>query len=473
MSLKKNIVSNFFLTSSSLLFPLITFPYITHVLSNDSIGRVFFVDAFTQYFVIISALGIPFYGIREISKIRDDPDKRSVLVAELISIQFILALFSSLAFLVLYYFVPQLKGNLDLIILGCICIVSNAFLIEWFYQGVENFSFITVRSLALKVVGVICILFFVRSASSRLIYYSITVGLVILNSVVNIVNYYKNYHSTTGLTINFRRHIKPLLLLFSINIAVSVYTVLDTIILGLFTNPLSVSYYSVPLRLVKMYWTVVLGVGLVMVPRISGFVVTKDLSAISQLLRKSFSVVFLLTIPFAFFCLLFAKEILFVISSNKYLNSINTLQILSVVPFIVGCCNVLGTQFLMPMGKEKKILQATLVGLCVSLVLNFCLIPGLSYLGSAIACLAAETSVCIYVLVAARKHLVVSIDYLLLVQISISLLVSLLAFYMIHAHYTGLIEMSMVLIIYLISFLSLQLFLFKNSFIYSLIKFSV
>ena len=473
MSLKKNLVSNFLLTSSSLLFPLITFPFITRVLSNDSIGRVFFVDAFTQYFIVISSLGIPFYGIREISKLRNSPSKRSTLVVELISIQLVLALVFSVVFFVLYFLVPSLNGNFDLIILGCICIVFNAFMIEWFYQGLENFSFITVRALILRVISVFCIVLFIKSGTDHFIYYLIVVGLLVLNSVVNIANYFRNFHTKFILPLNFKQHLKPLLLLFSINIAVSVYTVLDTIILGLYTNALSVSYYNIPLKLVKMYWIVVSGLGIVMVPRIVSLVKIKDVKSITLLLSKSFSLVFLLTIPFSFFCCVFANEILILISGEKYINSSDSLRVLSFAPFIIGCCNVLGTQFLMPMGMEKKILHATIVGLIVSLSLNIFLIPYFSFLGAAIACIAAEVSVFVYVFFVARKHISVSIDYMLLAHIFLSLLTGILFFFISKGCCTEMMQLFIVLAAYLTSFLLLQIFVFKNSFVNILLKFSI
>jgi O-antigen/teichoic acid export membrane protein len=98
MSFKKNIFSNVVLTSSTILLPLITFPYITRTLSNEGLGNFFFIDSFTQYFILFAALGIPLYGIREIAKNRKDKVYISKLVIELVLLQFILSLFYVLLF---------------------------------------------------------------------------------------------------------------------------------------------------------------------------------------------------------------------------------------------------------------------------------------------------------------------------------------------------------------------------------------
>jgi len=469
MSLKKNLVNNLILTSSTVLFPLITFPYVTHTLSVDSYGRISFIDAFTSYFLIFSAIGIPYYGVREISKIKDNAVAYSKLVTELGFLQFGLSILFSLVFLGLQFWIPSLHNNLGLIKIACITIISSAFSIEWFFQGTENFGYITKRSLFIKVLNVICILLFVKAQNDYLIYYLITALTMLANALWNFIYFIRNFYHSFTISLNIKTHIKPLLILFSINVSVSIYTVLDTIILGLFTNTATVSLYSVPLRLVKMFWTVVSGVGVVMIPRIASLFSSGDEQAIAKLIQKSSSIIFLLTIPFSVFCLAFPKEILFVISGQKYFESINALRILSVAPLIIGFCNVLGTQFLMPVGQEKRILYATIAGLIVSLILNFLLIPYLKQIGSSIACIAAETTVCLYIFLSARKRIAIELDNLLLLQIILSLLISLMIGFVLKNHLSSLILLLSAFCVYIGTFFILQYLWFKNEFVASII----
>jgi len=470
MSIRKNLVSNFILTASSILLPLVTFPYITRILSNSGLGKVFFVDAFTQYFIIFSAIGIPYYGIREIAKVKHNKEATSKLVIELVTLQFFLSVIFVAIFWVLQYFVKALQTDIPLIKIGCITIIANSFLIEWFYQGTENFTFITIRSLAIKFASVICILLLVKTSEDYNIYYLILALLVCLNALLNFIYFLNKYYLKSGVKLEIKSHFYPLLILFSINISVSIYTVLDTIILGILTNPLSVSYYTVPLRLVKMFWMVVGGIGTVLIPRIATLFVNKDQDGIVLLMKKSFSLVFLLTIPFCFFCLTYAHEILFIISGKKYLDAANTLKILSIVPLIIGVCNVLGTQFLLPIGGEKKILYATIAGLIISLTLNFLLIPFLQHLGAAIACVFAEITVCVYILISAKKHISIQIDKSLLYQIFLSLFLSALVGYILKVYLQNIILLLAVFSTYVFAFFLLQFFAFKNQFVFSLIK---
>src|SRR4051812_12740807 len=111
MGIRKNMVSNMLLTTSAVIFSLITFSYVTRTLSSNSIGKYFFVDALTQYFIVFAAVGIPFYGIREIAKVKNNKQNRSKLVVELLIIQIALSLFLSAVYVAIHYFIPALKNE--------------------------------------------------------------------------------------------------------------------------------------------------------------------------------------------------------------------------------------------------------------------------------------------------------------------------------------------------------------------------
>jgi O-antigen/teichoic acid export membrane protein len=469
MGIRKNMVSNMLLTTSAVIFPLITFPYVTRTLSSNSIGKYFFIDALTQYFIVFAAVGIPFYGIREIAKVKNDKQSRSKLVTELLTIQITLSLFLSAVYVAIHYFIPALKNESGLVKIACLGIVSTSFLMEWFYQGIENFTYITGRSLIIKALSVASILLLVKNADDYVVYYLLTTLVILFNAGLNFINYLKNHHSIFEGSLDIKKHVKPLLILFSINISVSIYAVLDTIILGLLTNTENVSFYNVPLKLAKIYWTVVNGAGMVLIPRIASYFVDNDTAGIQAIMQKSMSIVFLLAIPFCFFCIVFPVEILQVISGDKYLHAANALRLLSVVPLIIAVCNVCGTQFLMPIGQERSILYATLIGLSVSLVLNFCLIPYLQFMGAAIACVAAEATVCIYIVISAAKRTRLLVDYSLLSQILLSLAISFAAQWLLGNYLHGLMLVMGTVGAYCITFVLLQFVYFKNRFIFSLV----
>ena len=465
MGLKKNIISNVVLTTSSVFISFITFPYVTRTLSATNMGNVLFIDAFTQYFIIFSSLGIPFYGVREIAKLSEKPEEQSILVISLVSLQFGLSILFSIIFIGLCFFVPSLSANSGLVILGCLSILSTSFSIEWFYQGIENFNYITKRSLIIRTISVIAVFFFVKKFDDHYIYYLIMFTVIFFNAALNFGNYLTKFFKTFQYRIEYKPHIRPLVILFSINVSVSVYTIMDTIILGLFTDPVSVSYYSIPLKLVKIIWVVVGGFSVVLIPRVSKYYSDGNVLEASDLLKKSLSLVLLLTIPFAFLCVFFAREVLFTVFGTKYLAAAMSLRILSVVPLIIGICNVFGTQFLLPIGHEKKILHATIFGLITSLLLNFLLIPYFKYVGSSIACISAETVVCLYVYLKAKAKVDIQIDFSLFKLIMITSLISIISGMLLKTYLTNVVLLTVLCLLYVLVFIALQFGIFKNQFV--------
>ncbi|WP_374166337.1 flippase [Arcticibacter sp. MXS-1] len=468
MSLRKNVIYNFILTSSNVLFPLITFPYVARILSNDSYGRIAFIDAFTGYFLVLVSLGIPTYGVREISRVKDQPERYSKLAVELVSIQFVLSLIFSAIFLALTLWVPSLQQNVPLVRIACFIIVFTSFSMDWFYQGIENFGYVTKRSLFTKVLNVASILILVKANEDYYIYYLISVLTVVVNSSWNFIYFLRKYYHSFKEKLVLLGHLKPLLIFFTINVSVSVYAVLDTIILGLYTSPATVSLYSVPLKLVKMFWVLVNAAGVVFIPRVAALFAQKDEDAISSLIQKSNNIVFLLTIPFSVLCFFFPAEILFVVSGDKYLRSADALRILALAPLIIGYCSVLGSQYLLPTGQEKKVLTATVGGLIVSLAVNFSLIPYLGHIGAAVACILAESTVCLMVYRAAAKKAKIRLDRSLLALIGVSLIVSVTAGLVLRAYVHHFLLLLIIGAVYVITFLALQLLHFRNEFVFTL-----
>ena len=470
MSIRKNMISSFTLAISNFIFPIITFPYITRIISNDSIGKVFFVDACTQYFITFASFGIPAYAVREIAKIKNLPRQYSQLVSELLIIQVTLSILFSLLFISIPIWSSSLHNHKDLIRISCITIISTSFMMDWFYQAMEKYTFITIRSVVVRILGVILILLFVKTSDDYLIYYSIPAVITLINTGINFGRYLARHHVASKENLKPLRHIKPLLILFAINVSVSVYTVLDTIILGMLTDPVSVSFYSVPLRLVKMVWAVAASLGIVFVPRIASFYKASSFDLINLTLSKSFSIISLVTLPFALFCILLPREILFTVAGDKYIEAYQAVQILALLPFIIGVCNVMGTQFLIPSGNERRILQATVIGLSVSLLLNFFMIPLWGYIGTSMACLASELVVCLYIFFYAQKIITLSIDYNILFLIFISALPVILLKHILASHFTNQSLLLISGLIYLATFVLLQIIYFKNAFLFSIMK---
>jgi len=400
--LKKNIFFNTLLSVSQILFPLVTFPYASRVLGPEAIGAVSFADNFTIYFLIFSALGIPMYGIREVAKVRNDPDKLGQVFSELLLIHFCTSLIAVFILFSISFFTERLRLNFGLYQIGMAIVLGSVFMAEWFFQGIEKFQFIAVRSVCARVVTVLLLFIFVHSVEDRDLYYGLNLITVIIGASINMLAIRKiikiSYKGT-----EFKRHFKPLLVIFSNSIVTSVYLVFDTIILGFLTNDLNVGYYSAAMRLSKISLAVIGVLGAVLLPRLTLAFEQKDFTDARMLINKSLSFVVFLSIPIAMGTLCLSKEIIFLFAGNRYAPSVYSLNILCFVVIVIGFALVFANQILLPLHKEKNILYASMFGMVISLLLNFTLIPIFKHVGAAISSFTTELVVTLVLFYYARR----------------------------------------------------------------------
>lgn len=167
-SIKKNIAMSTLLTTANFVFPLITYSYVARVLTPVGTGKVAFVQAILQYFSYISIGGIPSYGRRECARIRDDKRKLSHLVQELLLINLVLVVVAYVALFTSIIFVPKFHQYRSLFIIMSISIMLEAIGVEWLYQALEEYSYITIRSLVCKCVYVFLVFLLIRSEKDYL-----------------------------------------------------------------------------------------------------------------------------------------------------------------------------------------------------------------------------------------------------------------------------------------------------------------
>lgn len=144
-SLKINFIMNAFLTMSSFIFPLITFPYISRILLPEGTGKVSFATSVISYFVILAQLGIPTYGIRACAKVRDNREELSKTAHELLIINIIMCCFSYLILGILLMTVPKFKSEKTLLIIVSLTLLFNTIGMEWLYKALEQYTYITIQ----------------------------------------------------------------------------------------------------------------------------------------------------------------------------------------------------------------------------------------------------------------------------------------------------------------------------------------
>lgn len=405
-SLKLNFILNSIRLSLNFLVPLIIFPYVSRLLGPEYFGKVEFANSIISYFILFSTLGIPVYGIREIARVRDDAEKRTKTLIELSIILIFNMLISYVVYFLLINLYPTLKKEKLLFLVISPSILLNDFSYEWFYQGIEDQTYITTRYIATKILQIILIFCFIHKEHDYIFYAGISVGLNSFSTLFNIIRLKKYVTKVSSLkNINLFQHLKPVLLIFTAQIAVSIYTHLDVTMIGLICTDEDVGIYSTANRIVRLVVMIVTSLSSVIIPRIEHCLKTNDIENYNHYLQISLSFIIMMALPCIAGIELLAPDIILVFAGNKYISSIKAIRILAPVILIIGFSNFVGMQVLYPHRKEHIYTIAVTLAAAINFISNFILIKKIGLTGAIIGTLIAETSGLLFMTILGAKTL--------------------------------------------------------------------
>lgn len=387
-SIKKNFIINGIKIFFNLIFPIVTFPYISRVLGPTGIGKIAFATSITNYFLLFTNLGIPLYGIREIARVRENRLKLSKSFSEILFLNLITTIIGMIVFII--FFQLKLFGNdIKLFQIMSLNIIFTFIGVEWYFQGMENYTYITKRSIIFKIISIILMFIFVNKKEDIVIYAGILVFALV---GANILNFFKVKKEIliSFKNLNIKKHLKPILTIFSMNIAISIYTNLDSVMLGYRSNEYSLGIYSASSKMIHLVLGIVTSLGAVLLPRISNYIINKQEKELKEILENTLTFLLALSIPCVIGIILTADEIIKIFSGNEFIEAVKTMRILSPVIFFIAFSNFLGIQILYPRGEEKKVLYSVIVGAIINFSLNWILIPKYAENGAAVATVIAE-----------------------------------------------------------------------------------
>ena len=385
-----NFVMNAILTMSQFLFPLITFPYISRILLPTGTGKVSFATSVVSYFALFAQLGIPTYGIRACAKVRDDRKALERTVQELFLINLIMSILAYIVLFLAIAFVPRMRQEKILFLIVGLTILFNAIGMEWLYKALEQYTYITVRSIIFKLIAVVAMFVLVHEQKDYVIYGGISILAASASNVFNFFHAHKYVSIKPVGSYNFRQHLKPIVIFFAMSCAATIYTNLDTVMLGFMTSDAEVGYYNAAVKIKSILVSVVTSLGVVLLPRASYYVECKLMDKFCRITHVALNFVILISVPLTVYFILFAKEGIFFLSGAEYEASIVPMQIIMPTLLFIGLTNIMGIQTLIPLGKEKVVLYSEIAGAVADLLLNVALIPSMASAGAAIGTVVAE-----------------------------------------------------------------------------------
>lgn len=402
--MKKSLSVNAFLNTLrsilNMIFPLITFPYVSRVLGATGIGKYNFSNSVVSYFLMIAALGINTYAIREGAKYRDSRTKISNFASEIFSINIVSTVISYVLLLIFVVLFPQLTPYWKCICIFSIQIIFTTLGVEWIYSIFEEYAYITCRSIFFKLLSILLLFVFVRNKNDYLNYAAVTVFATVGSNILNFVHLGKLCSLKFTFRMNLREHLKPILIIFASSIAISVYVNSDITVLGILKNDKIVGIYSVAVKIYNILKTLLSAALIVTIPRLAMLYGQKRWREHLKVARNILNLLILLTFPAVVGLFMVSEEVIEVLSGPEYIDATVSLQLLSVAAIFSIFAWFYSDCILIPAKREKIVLYSTIFSAIVNLLLNIVLIPKYNQNAAAFSTIIAELAnmiVCVYV----------------------------------------------------------------------------
>ena len=391
-SLKHNFIMYSIRTLLNLVFGIIIFPYVARKLGPSGIGKVQYAESIVAYFLLFVNLGIANYGKREVAFFRDDKEKLSRLVFELLYI----LITTTIIGIIIYFFminkIENLKNEKVIFYIFSFNIIFNFLGVEWFYEGIENQTYITNRNIMFKIISGILILLFVKNNFDINKYAVILVFSLVGSNILNFINLFK-YINKKEIKIKLKKvkkHFKPLAILFFSTLALSISYNLDSIMIEKFANIKELGYYSFASKMGKVPTIFTGAVVTVFYPRLCNLIQNNRYEEYISLTKKALNIILLIALPCSVGMYYISDLIVKIFVGKEFINSIPIMRIFSIYIFIISIATFTGSITLLANRMEKIFMVSLMVGSFLNFLFNLIFIPKIGALGAAIATLITE-----------------------------------------------------------------------------------
>lgn len=387
LSVTKNYIYNVLYDLLVMIVPIVTTPYISRVLSVESIGLYSYTYSIVMYFTAFVVLGTKSYAIKLISR-SNDKYSTSVIFWNVFSIRLISGILALVTYVVIIFFTAK---NITVSLIQGIYIIGVIFDISWFFQGLENFRTIVLRNFIVKVISLIMIFGFVKDNDDLLIYI-ISLSLLTVVGNLSLWGYLPSCLVKVKLSnINPFMGFKEILVLFIPTLALQVYSATDKIMLGNFTKNLTQNgYYEQTNKIVMAALSVITSLGIVVLPRVSALFAQKDFKRINECMNLSYRFVLFLSIPMVVGLCAVSNIFIPWFLGQGYQECVILICIMSLLLIIIGLSNITGFQYLVATDRQNYYSFSIIMGTLLNIVLNVILIPKYFALGATIATVLSE-----------------------------------------------------------------------------------
>lgn len=409
-SISINLIANGIKTLMSVLFPLITFPYASRVLGASGIGKVNYATSIISYFSMFAALGITTYAVREGARIRDDKEKFSKFAKEMLNINLFTTVLAYSALLI-FLALPILKNYKLLLVILSGTIVFTTIGMEWLFIIREEYAYITKRAVLFQFVSLILLFLLVRSKDDYGWYAALTVISSGGSAVLNLIYSRKLVNWRQKSVMEYKKHLKPILLIFGTSVASSIYMTMDTTMLGAMNGDTATGIYTAAVKINTVISTLIGTISSTILPRVSYYIGNGLKEEYKKLMKTSMDILMMIAMPVSIGMMCTSDILISIFSGAEFLPGSLAARILS-AKVVVGAMNrVLAYQICIPYKRDKEVLISTSGGALFNLIANALLIPVWGVNGAAIATLFSEIVVVFILTMYTYKYFPVRLLY--------------------------------------------------------------
>ena len=393
-SVTHNAIMNTLLTASNLIVALITIPYVSRVLSVERLGDVSFAQSVSTWASALCLLGVNVYGMRECARVRDDARELARVVKELLVIITATTSVVMIGFAAAIFVVPSFASVAPLMWMFLVGTLMLSYGVEWFYQGIEQYSYITVRSLAFKMLAFAATLLFVRRPGDYLVYGAILALVTCGNNLFNLIRLHKLLDFKSVGRLDVRRHIRPLMVFGTQAIAQPVYLSFNSTMLGVLSHGnYQVGLHQLAVKIEHVQCSVVGAVTGVFVPRIAHDQMADDVAGFRRLVRTGFGFTMNICVAVMCYLLMFAEPVVLFVSGEAFAGAVTPVRIIGAVSLMSCVSYFVAMCILSPLGRERQMAMSSIAAAPVSVVLNLLLDGPFGAVGAGAALLATEATV--------------------------------------------------------------------------------
>ena len=337
-------------------------------------------------------MGLSTLGIREVARHRNDKKALHDAFRDLFTLNLLTTLTLVVILSCVFLFVPYFGAHRRLYFIGQTKLFFNMFWIEWFFKGLENFPYITIRSVIMRILFVTSVFLFIRDANDYILYYVLWVGLVVGNALCNWI-YRRKFVSYSLKGFRLQRYLKPFVILGLFSVCAALYTQLPTAYLASKCGATQVAYFTTATRIHTVLLALFTSITGVMIPRISSLLAQNKEMEVKRLTNKTFNLLYLFALPVIVFLEFFSKDVIHIFAGSGFEGAILPMRIVVMQILIVGTEQILILQLLIPSGHDRYPLYCALAGAIVSMASNLLLVPRIGAVGCAVSWLLAEMTV--------------------------------------------------------------------------------